>query len=378
MNDKSPSSILIVDDNSKNLQILADVLRNVGYRVAMAKNGATALNFANKKRPDIILLDIMMPEMDGFQVCRLLKDNNDTKEIPVIFISALTEVEDKLKGFEAGSVDFITKPFQKEEILARVNAHLKLRTARDELRRANECLKTATETKDRLFSIIAHDLRGSMGLLSTELEMMAENPDMFAHEEEKRKCMEELSMTAKGTSDLLENLLSWARCQRGDINYQPRNMDISRIVDANIDNLSGIAKGKSIRVYSDIDENTNIFADVDMLMAVVRNLISNALKFTGEFGEVKLSASIFDDVVEVSITDNGVGFDQERLKTLFNLDERNTANGTRNEKGSGLGLMICKDFVETNGGKIWAESREEKGSIFRFTMPKANDGRNDR
>lgn len=375
MNNKTPSSILIVDDNSKNLQILAEILRNEGYRVAMAKNGVSALNFAHKKEPDLILLDIMMPEMNGFQVCRRLKDDSGTKEIPVIFISALAETEDKLKGFDAGGVDYIAKPFQKEEILARVDAHLRLRNAREELKKANERLKTATETKDRLFSIIAHDLRGSMSLLSTELEMMSENPNMFANEDEKRECMEELSMTAKGTSELLENLLSWARCQRGDINCQPRNVDLAWIVEANTDNLSGIAKGKSIWLHSDVRADTIVYADADMIMTVVRNLISNALKFTEELGEVRITASVFDEVVEVSVTDNGVGFDQVQLKALFSLDERHTAYGTRNEKGSGLGLMICKDFVERNGGKIWAENRKEKGSIFRFTLPRGTAGR---
>ncbi len=136
MHPETPSSVLIVDDNSKNLQVLADILGGEHYKVALAKDGGKALTFVRKRRPDLILLDIMMPHLDGFEVCKQLKADTETRDIPVIFISALTDTQDKLRGFRAGGVDYVTKPFQKEEVLARVKTHL-------ELKRSQEALKTA-------------------------------------------------------------------------------------------------------------------------------------------------------------------------------------------------------------------------------------------
>jgi diguanylate cyclase (GGDEF)-like protein len=145
MHPDSPSSVLIVDDNAKNLQVLAEILGNEHYKVALAKDGGKALNFVRKRCPDLILLDIMMPQLDGFEVCKLLKADRETRDIPVIFISALTETEDKLKGFRAGGVDYVTKPFQKEEVLARVKTHLELKRSQEELKSAYHKLQKAYE-----------------------------------------------------------------------------------------------------------------------------------------------------------------------------------------------------------------------------------------
>lgn len=145
MNNPNADSILIVDDNSKNLQVLADILRNRNYRVALAKDGFKALKFIDKRKPDLILLDVMMPEIDGFETCRRLSADPRTEDIPIIFISALTDTLDKVKGFEAGGVDYITKPFQKEEVLARVKTHLELKRSREELKIAYEKLQKAYE-----------------------------------------------------------------------------------------------------------------------------------------------------------------------------------------------------------------------------------------
>ncbi len=145
---KEKPSILIIDDNAQNLQILADILRCNNYKVAMVKDGIKALNFISKIKPDIILLDIMMPGIDGFEVCSILKKDNNTKEIPVIFVSALTDIADKVRGFKAGGVDYITKPFQKEEVLARVNTHVQLKYSQEELKRAYHILKKTCEELD--------------------------------------------------------------------------------------------------------------------------------------------------------------------------------------------------------------------------------------
>ncbi len=373
MNTDLPLSVLIVDDNSKNLQILADILRSRNFKVATAKDGFKALKFIDKMEPDIILLDIMMPEMDGFEVSRRLKSKEATKDIPIIFISALNGTSDKVKGFRAGGVDYITKPFQEEEVFARVNAHLKLKLAREELKTANELLRTANTTKDKMFSIIAHDLRGPIGSLSQGLDILVDHPDMIGTDEQKSDFMKELKSSAKGASLLLENLLCWARNQRCEIEYHPANIKLNPIIKNNINLLSGIAKDKTISLFSELKESLCVYADEDMIMTVVRNLISNALKFTPENGQVKVDAVSKDDFVEISVTDTGIGISENDTEKLFSPDEHFTTYGTRNEKGSGLGLLLCKDFVEKNSGKIWVETKEGKGSKFKFTLPERSE-----
>ncbi|MCP4350311.1 MAG: hybrid sensor histidine kinase/response regulator [Desulfobacterales bacterium] len=373
MNNGISLSVLVVDDNSKNLQILADILRSRDFKVATAKDGFKALKFIDKTKPDIILLDIMMPEMDGFEVSRRLKSKEATKDIPIIFISALNDTSDKIKGFRAGGVDYITKPFQEEEVFARINAQLKLKLASKKLKTANKLLQTANATKDKMFSIIAHDLRGPIGSLSQALDILVDSPEIIGTEEQKSTFMKELKASAKRASLLLENLLCWARNQRCEIEYNPADTEFNQIIRNNINLLSGIAKDKTISLTSEINESLRVYADTDMIMTVVRNLISNALKFTPENGKVTVSAVLKDDFIEISVVDTGVGISENDTEKLFSPDEHFTTYGTQNEKGSGLGLLLCKDFVEKNNGKIWVETEEGKGSKFKFTLPKTKE-----
>jgi two-component system sensor histidine kinase/response regulator len=371
--DTSPS-VLIVDDNTKNLQVLADILRGKKYKIATAKNGIKALKFINKIKPDIILLDIMMPEMDGIEVCQRLKQSIATKDIPVIFISALADTSDKIKGFEAGGVDYITKPFHKEEVFARVNVHLKLQKTREELKAANTLLTRANATKDKLFSIIAHDLRGPIGSLTGILETLVEQPDLLDRDQQSM-IMNDFRISVKNTYHLLENLLSWANSQRGKITYHPENVRLADIIEANARLMSQIARDKSIQFYVEVPEDIYVYADPDMLLVVLRNLISNAFKFTPEFGQVKVTARPMENQVEICVSDTGVGISEGDMDKLFRFDINFTTPGTRNERGSGLGLLLCKEFVEKNGGTIWVESRKNEGSRFivALTKPEQNN-----
>lgn len=368
MENEFQPSVLIVDDTMENLQVLAEMLRDKHYKVAIAKDGMKALNFVSKRKPDLILLDIMMPEMDGFEVCRRLKSDPEAKEIPVIFISALADTADKLKGFEVGGIDYITKPFKREEVFARVKTHLDLKLSLEALQKANESLEIANGTKDKLFSIISHDLRNPVFATSSMLDILVDEAGSFP-EEEKAEILNDLRNSMKEVHSLLENLLSWSRSQQGTIAYEPSNVNILEIIDSNISLLSGIAKEKNIRLYSEITDRLILFCDYNTINTVVRNLISNALKFTPEAGEVKISAITKDNHVEISVADSGVGIPKETIGKLFQVGKHVTTYGTRNEKGTGLGLLLCKEFVEKNGGQIWVESEENKGSTFRFTIP---------
>ncbi len=356
------SLILVVDDGPTNLHVLEKILKSKKYETLLASNGIEALELAQDELPDLILLDIMMPGMNGFEACQRLKQDPVTKDIPVIFISAIHEISEKVRGFKIGGVDYITKPIQREEVVARVDVHLGLKHSQEDLTNANAA-------KDKLLAIIGHDLRGPLGSLMQALDMLIKFDDQL-NKQKRLNMMEELHKGAKRTFNLLENTLCWARSQRGDIMYRPANMKAKTIVDDNIRLLSELAQEKAICLHSDVDETLTVYTDKNMLTIVLRNLISNALKFTPDSGEVKVTASAKKEFVEIAVVDNGIGISAENQEKLFNLENHFTTFGTRNEKGSGLGLLLCKEFVEKNGGKIRLESLKRGGSAFKFTVPR--------
>ena len=365
---KRKLSIIIVDDNTDNLHVLANILRNEGFKVATVKDGHKALKFIRHKIPDLILLDVMMPGMDGYEVCKRLKKNSDTREIPIIFITALSNTEDKIKGFEHGCVDYITKPFRKEEVLARINVHLILQQTNKELEVTNQKLKIVNSTKDKLFSIVAHDLRGPISSIAGMLEMVTVNPE-FLDKANRLDILNEMKISAQNAYHLLENLLSWAKSQQGSIRCRPEYSCLNVMLKNIIHLFSFIAGQKNIFLRSNIPGKIMVYADTDMIMTVLRNLISNALKFTRDSGEVLISAKAFETFVEITVKDNGVGIGQDRLRNMFQMDQHFSTYGTRNEKGCGLGLLICKEFIENNGGILRIESQVEQGSRFIFTLP---------
>jgi len=356
-------NILIVDDIPVNLALLGYILKNIGYKVRPVPSGSLALKVAEKEKPDLIFLDIMMPEMDGFEVCRRFKENKDLCDIPIIFISALNDTNDIVKALECGGADYITKPFKAEEVKARTTTHLKLYLQTKELQQANA-------EKDKFFSIIAHDLRSPfsnfLGVTQTLEEML---PQLT---------MDEIQSFAKSMRNsatilfrLLENLLQWSRIQRGLIPYEPEVCVLNSLTDDMISMSQESAKKKEIDILVDIPDGLEIYSDKNMFNTTIRNLITNAVKFTQRGGKIMISAKVLDnDYVEVSVADTGIGMSQSMVENLFRIDVKSNRNGTEGEPSTGLGLLLCKEFAEKNRGKIRVESEEGKGSIFHFTIPR--------
>lgn len=384
MNKKGESKgvILAVDDNPEHLDVLFEYLAQAGVTVLLAQNGESALKTAEDSVPDLILLDVMMPGCSGFEVCRRLKTNETTKDIPVIFMTVLSDTRDKLKGFEVGGVDYITKPFEHKEVLARVKAHLTIRNLQQELREKNvaleqyvtllaernEQLEEVNASKDRFFSIIAHDLRDPFtGLLGLS-QVITEEFERYPPQK-----IKEMIMTLRGMSEtlyaLLDNLLTWSRVQRGMIEYHPQTIDVQKVVTRNVAIFTSNAEQKQITLSTAIQEWTTAYADKKMVDTIIRNLLSNALKFTHSGGNIEVSATQNGNYVTVSVADTGIGIDEKHIPKLFRIDAQYKRIGTANEKGTGLGLILCQEFVERNGGKIWAESTVNKGTTFRFTLP---------
>lgn len=362
------STILIVDDNKKNLQVLGNILVGEAHKVAMALDGPTALQLADKLLPDLIVLDIMMPGMDGYEVCQILKKTEKLKEIPVIFLTAKIDVEDIVNAFHVGGVDYVTKPFKKEELLARINNQLQLVNHKRKIEEQARELMEANQFKNRMFSIIGHDLRGSIGMLKMSLDMILTEPDEHGDNSNKNILLS-LSSSTEATYNLLENLLFWGKSESGRLIANKETIDIVLLVNQAINLLNLNILQKNISIVNNIPDKTKAMGDVQMIQTVFRNLLSNAIKFTPNNGTIVLSTIIENDKITIAVSDNGVGIPAEDLKNLFGTDNQIRTKGTNDEPGSGLGLILCKDFIIRNNGELNVESTPGKGSTFSFTLP---------
>lgn len=360
--------VLIVDDLQQNLEILGNILSSLKVKIAVAMNGKQAINITYKKKPDLLLLDISMPEMDGFEVCKKIKENPETEDIPIIFLTAKTETEDIVKGFELGAVDYITKPFKALELLARVKTQLDLKRSRDLINKQISELEKLNENKDKFMSLISHDLRGPFTGFLGLTKFLDENLDSFSPDEIK-EIARVLHNSLLRQYQLLENLLEWSKIQIGSFKTNKQKINVSEIVNNKIELFQISAKSKKIELISYISENTYIYADKIMISSVIHNLISNAIKYSKTGGKVIINSTNKDNYVEISISDNGVGISEEKLAKLFHSESSFTTPGTNNEVGSGLGLLITKELLEMNDGKITVESKENIGTTFYILIP---------
>jgi two-component system sensor histidine kinase/response regulator len=365
----SEYKILIVDDVMSNVLLLKVLLTNEKFAIATASNGRQALEQVEKENPDLVLLDVMMPDMSGFEVAQHLKSNPNTADIPIIFLTALNSTADIVKGFQVGANDFISKPFNKEELIIRVTHQISLVAAKRLILSKTEELQRTIAGRDKLYSVIAHDLRSPMGSIKMVLNMLILN---LPSEKIGAEMYELLTMANQTTEDvfsLLDSLLKWTKSQIGKLNVVYQDVDLVEVTDGVIEIFSMVASLKKIRIREMKPEKMMVNADIDMLKTVVRNLLSNAIKFSKENSEVLVKMEEVDGMAVVSVQDYGCGISEEGQKKLLHTDTHFSTFGTNNEEGSGLGLLLCKDFVVKNGGKLWFTSKEGEGSIFSFSIP---------
>ena len=229
-------------------------------------------------------------------------------------------------------------------------------------------LQELNATKDKFFSIIAHDLKNPFTVLKTGSELLAVYLEKNDIEKSKAKAAMIANASRQGYT-LLENLLSWAKSQTGEIKFEPRKINFNNSISNNISEVEDHAIAKNISITNKIPEDLIITADENLLSSVIRNLITNAIKFTHTGGKITITAKIIGDVVEVAVIDNGIGIAKEHQDKLFRIDTNYSRSGTANESSTSLGLILCKEFVEKHNGRIWVESEVDKGSVFKFTVP---------
>ena len=354
-------NILIVDDNIQNLKVTTNILKNQGYLIGLAQSGTTALNQIEAQVPDLILLDIMMPEMDGIEVCRKIKQQEKWADIPIIFLTAKSQTEDLVEAFEAGGVDYVTKPFRKDELLARVKTHIDLYRSKLEI---SEMIKT----RDKLYSIIAHDVKTPFSSILLIIDAL-KNDIVKCGSEEYKKLISQLETGTNNTLTLLNNLLTWTRYQSGIVEITPVKTDLNRLLLESAQLLQPIAKDKNITLNLNIPEECIAFFDETTIQTVIRNLITNAIKFTPENGIVKLILETNGKYKKIIVEDNGIGMSEEAIQKIFTENKSFTTKGTKLESGTGLGLMMIKDFVKLNNGELNVKSQLNVGTQFTVFLP---------
>ena len=346
-------TILIVDDKPENLGMLSNFLEVYGFNIAVAQSSKIGVNRASLLNPDIILLDVMMPELDGFEVCRRLKQNANTQDIPIIFMTALTDLEHKVQGFEVGAVDYITKPIQHQEVLARITTHLTISTLRKTLEEKIEDLQAFAHT-------VAHDLKSPLTQLLLVSELLSEDDQLPVKFQDDASLMHR---SAHRISSTVDGLLLLSTI--GNVNVALRSLNMAKIVAESLAHLELMIKKFKPEITMP-DRWPISMGHSPWIVQVWVNYLSNAIKYGGNPARITLGATpTSDGQIRYWVKDNGIGLaphEQENLFSEFSRVNEGVA------KGHGLGLSIVKRIISKLGGQVGVESQKGEGCTFYFTL----------
>ena len=356
---------MLVDDGITNLELLKAVLGSQDYELRPFLDGRSAIAAAEQEAPDLILLDISMPDLDGYQVCERLKANPELAGIPVIFSSARTATSDKVAAFACGGVDYIPKPIQPGEVKARVRAQLQLFHHQRSLAEKLERIRQLEETRDSLTHMIAHDMRTPIGSISLALELL--HQQMPAPEDATRRTLEILEQNAISLMRLVDQMLDISRMEAGQMPLERTTFNLTEQIAGTVSSLA--PWDSTGRIVFEPAPPVEVVADRDVIHRVLGNLVENALKFSPAREQVTLSLAERDGRGRVTVASPGeeIGAaDQEKIFTKFVQ-----LSGPRRKVGTGLGLAFCKLAVEAHGGAIGVESEPGQGNTFWFDLPQA-------
>lgn len=387
--------ILLVDDEEHNLSTLADLLSDQ-YEILKASNGAEALELIRTDpaahRIHIIISDQRMPLMTGVEF--LERSLDIIPKAKRILLTGYTDVEAIIHSINKAKIfKFILKPFEHNDMRITVQLALdtyKLETHNDQLVEELQTLNTGLEekveertvklkealdelhainiSKDRFFSVLAHDLKNPLHAFILTSETLLEDIDFFT-KKDIAQLAKNLHKGSQNLYRLLENLLYWSQQQLKLGRFHPSLCALHTVTDQVTEMLSDLASHKEICINNHVGHEMHVFADADMLTVILRNLLSNAIKFSHTGGQVFVESSIQEDAAHISVRDEGVGMTEEQVTQLFQMEHKVTTRGTHDEKGTGLGLILCKDLVETHGGNLHVSSRPQQGATFTFTLP---------
>jgi signal transduction histidine kinase len=368
LNPAPPPDILIVDDSPSTLQLLSEIFKKEGYSTRAALSGRLALQSLRTTTPDLVLLDITMPDISGYDICKAMKADESLKDVPVIFISGHSQNIDVVKGFSVGGVDFVAKPFEITEAVARVKTHLELRRQQRALQKSYAELRSLEEMRDNLVHMIVHDLRNPLWSANIHLEQIQGLADATLHPRIRDHVHEALTATHT-LMEMINSILDVNRMEAGLIPLKPEPSDLVRLIQDTLQIAAPLIKSRHLAIESDA-ETVMVNMDGPLIGRVIYNLLSNAISFTPETGgEIHFGISRHAGLVRVTIQDNGQGIPAEYHEKIFEkfYQMHSALSGERHS--TGLGLTFCKLAVEAHGGKIGVQSEEKKGSLFWFDLP---------
>ncbi len=371
--------VLIVDDEERNIKLLNAYLMTNQYEIVEASNGEEALKMVNDFNPDLVLLDVMMPGIDGFEVCKRLKQDDKTQMIPVVMVTALRGKEDRIRALEAGADDFLSKPVDRTELLVRVKSLLRIKSYHDQLLNSykeialkNEKLKELEGVREGLTHMIIHDLNNPLAVILGNLELIkAENQNLSENERDRiEKCL----IYILGLKQLIQSLLDVHRMEEGKLQPVKAVINIPELINGVFDQFTPKAEVEEISLtFCKPGGIPNVRADQGLIGRVIANILSNAIRYTPAGGEIVAATDYLpkSKSIRVSIKDNGNGLEPEYHERIFDKFEQVKLKDSAVTVGSvGLGLAFCKMAVEAHGGEIWVESEGNgKGCTFCFTMP---------
>ncbi|MCS6884229.1 MAG: hybrid sensor histidine kinase/response regulator [Acidobacteriota bacterium] len=387
----SLGSIFLIDDNPSNLDLLAGILRERGYTVRMAPNGKLGLNAIKARIPDLVMLDVTMPEMDGYSVCEILKSDEKTRDIPVIFISALDETIDKVRAFEVGGVDYVTKPFRAEEVLARLETQLRISRLQKELQRtnaqleeqrkqlleANQKLLELDAVKAKFTAMLVHDLKSPLAVVKASLEMfeLSKEVAQVLEEQQMLQLIEVSRRSIEKIFRLIQDVLEVFKSDLQDVQLEKQLINPLPMLREVLEEFRLAGARMNITVVDEIDPVLPMIkADCKQVERVLGNLLSNALKFTPTGGQIAIKAAVEENnnlvFLVIAISDTGVGIPASFLPFIFD-PYRQVEGAGKKSSGVGLGLAIAKRIIEAHGGQITVESEPNVGSTFKVWLPVA-------
>jgi signal transduction histidine kinase len=373
--DSSKIKILIVDDILANIEVLHATLEPEGYVISVATHGKMALEVAPHLKPDLILLDIMMPGMNGYETCKKLKANENTRDFPVIFISAKGETEDIVEGFRVGGVDYIAKPFRGEEVLSRVKTHAQLHYLKkqqkkqiQELEIKNNKLEKLDAIKNRILGTAMHDLRNPLSSISGFSELFLRGEESYTTDE-KKSLVKLINQTSKDLLGLVHDLLDISVFENGELNLNLSSGNLNPILLKQVQMNQVNSSQKKINIVSLLEKVPDSIFDSNRIGQVMDNLISNALKFSQPGTSIEIGLSSSEQNLEFYIKDEGPGIPEKDQCRLFTEFPKIGVYPTGGEKSTGLGLSIVKKIVEAHSGSIEVESIEGQGTIFLVQLP---------
>lgn len=360
--------ILIVDDVRLNLDLMKEILSDKGYLIATAINGKSAIAKAKAHKFDLILLDVVLPDIDGFEVCRLLKSTPQTQDVPIIFLTAQREKDSIVEGFQLGAVDYIPKPFSKEELLARVNLHLTLRKTQNELIHSKEVAEASAKAKAIFLANVSHEIRTPMNGIIGMIDILKQTPLT----KDQLDYVDIIGISGENLLMIINDVLDFSKIEAGQITFERIRFNLSDAVTEVIKILRYKALQKnlelSFHIESDVPEL--LVGDSLRLKQVLINLCNNSIKFTPEgFVRIKISLVSLDNSTAhlyFEVQDSGIGISLKNQSKLFKSFSQAEASTTRKFGGTGLGLAISKNLVQMMNGSIGIISEEGKGAIFHF------------